>query len=264
MLADKEALRLEDNIETLGGGDLLADLQIDPNFASVSVVRNAIKNMPAEDKAINYYNELTTGNAKEDKLAQQEMEDSELDKFLKLKGEEKISVSEIDSFMEGYMAGIVVESVPLAHSGIGLKHDAESKGFELNHTYLPRLNPKQEEKIKGVQKSIEDAGVVTDRFEQEDILKDIANSTYANTISHFGGKYGAPLFWVRGASGTLYRNNNNQSETPDPFGRVPNVRIIHEIQNDYAQETRNPKKEIFTKRFIDKQTPIYKEYKDKT
>ena len=255
LLDDEEALRLEDNIETLGGGDLLADLQIDPNFASVSVVRKAIKNMPAEDKAINYYNELTTGNAKEDKLAQQEMEDSELDKFLKLKGEEKISVSEIDSFMEGYMAGIVVESVPLAHSGIGLKHDAKNKGFELNHTYLPRLNPKQEEKIKGVQKSIEDAGVMADRFEQEDILSDIANSTYANTTSHFRSKYGAPLFWVRGASGTLY-NEAGQS--------VPNVRIIHEIQNDYAQKTRDPDKQIFTKRFMDKQTPRYEEYKDKT
>ena len=68
---------------------------------------------------------------------------------------------------------------------------------------------------------------------------------------------------MRGASGTLYRNKGDQRETPDPFGRVPNVRIIHEIQNDYAQETRNPKEEIFTKRFIDKQTPIYKEYKDK-
>ena len=255
LLADKEAFRLEDNIETLGGGDLLADLQIDPNFASVSVVREAIKNMPAEDKAINYYNELITGNAKKDKLAQQEMEDSELDKFLKLKGEEKISVSEIDSFMEGYMAGIVVESVPLAHSGIGLKHDAKSKGFELNHTYLPRLSPKQEEMIKGVQKSIEDAGGMVDRFEQEDVLKDIANSTYANTKSHFNSQYGAPLFWVRGASGTLY-NEAGQS--------VPNVRIIHEIQNDYAQQTRNPKEQIFTKRFIDKQTPIYEDYKDKT
>lgn len=263
LLADKEALRLEDNIKTLGGGDLLADLQIDPNFASVSVVRKAIKNMPAEDKAINYYNELTTGNAKEDKLAQQEMEDSELDKFLKLKGEEKISVAEIDSFMEGYMAGIVVESVPLAHSGIGLEHDAESKGFELNHTYLPRLNPKQEEKIKGVQKSIEDAGGMVDLIEQEDILSDIANSTYANSISHFTSKYGAPLFWVRGASGTLYRNKGDQRETPDPFGRVENVKIIHEIQNDYAQATRNPKKEIFTKRFIDKQTPSYEEYGEK-
>ena len=254
LLADEEALRLQDNIETLGGGDLLADLQIDPNFASVSVVRKAIKNMPAEDKAINYYNELTTGNAKEDKLAQQEMEDSELDKFLKLKGEEKISVSEIDSFMEGYMAGIVVESVPLAHSGIGLKHDAKSKGFELNHTYLPRLNPKQEEKIKGVQKSIEDAGVVTDRFEQEDVLKDIANSTYANSTSHFGSKYGAPLFWVRGASGTLYTEDGS---------RVENVKTIHEIQNDYAQETRDPEESAFTKRFIDKQTPRYEEYKEK-
>ena len=255
LLADKEALRLEDNIETLGGGDLLADLQIDPNFASVSVVRKAIKNMPAEDKAINYYNELTTGNAKEDKLAQQEMEDSELDKFLKLKGEEKISVSEIDSFMEGYMAGIVVESVPRAYSGIGLNHDAKSKDFELNHTYLPRLNPKQEEKIKGVQKSIEDAGGMVDRFEQEDILSDIANSTYANSISHFRSKYGAPLFWVRGASGTLY-NEAGQS--------VPNVRIIHEIQNDYVQQTRDPEESAFTKRFIDKQTPRYEEYKDKT
>jgi hypothetical protein len=264
LLADKEALRLEDNIETLGGGDLLADLQIDPNFASVSVVRNAIKNMPAEDKAINYYNELTTGNAKEDKLAQQEIEDSELDKFLKLKGEEKISVSEIDSFMEGYMAGTVVESVPIAHGSIGLNHDAKNKGFELNHTYLPRLNPKQEEKIKNVQRSIENAGVGTDRFEQEDILKDIANSTYANTNSHFTSKYGRPLFWVRGASGTLYRNNNDQRETPDPFGRVENVRIIHEIQNDYAQETRDPDESAFTKRFIDKQTPRYEEYKDKT
>ncbi len=263
LLADKEALRLEDNIETLGGGDLLADLQIDPNFASVSVVREAIKNMPAEDKAINYYNELITGNAKKDKLAQQEMEDSELDKFLKLKGEEKISVAEIDSFMEGYMAGTVVESVPLAHSGIGLNHDAKSKGFELNHTYLPRLNPKQEEKIKGVQKSIEDAGGMVDPMEQEDVLKDIANSTYANAISHFTSKYGAPLFWVRGASGTLYRNKGDQRETPDPFGRVENVKIIHEIQNDYAQKTRNPIKEIFTKRFIDKQTPSYEEYNEK-
>ena len=45
--------------------------------------------MPAEDKAINYYNELTTGNAKEDKLAQQEMEDSELDKFFKIKRRRK-------------------------------------------------------------------------------------------------------------------------------------------------------------------------------
>ena len=255
LLADKEALRLEDNIETLGGGDLLADLQIDPNFASVSVVREAIKNMPAEDKAINYYNELITGDGKKDKLAQQEMEDSELDKFLKLKGEEKISVSEIDSFMEGYMAGTVVESVPLAHSGIGLNHDAKNKGFELNHTYLPRLNPKQEEKIKGVQKSIEDAGVMADRFEQEDVLKDIANSTYANAISHFTSKYGAPLFWVRGASGTLYTEDGQS---------VPNVKNIHEIQNDYAQKTRNPKKEIFTKRFIDKQTPSYEEYNEKT
>jgi len=263
LLADEEALRLEDSIEALGGGDLLADLQIDPNFASVSVVRKAIKNMPAEDKAINYYNELTTGNAKEDKLAQQEMEDSELDKFLKLKGEEKISVSEIDSFMEGYMAGTVVESVPIAHGSIGLNHDAKNKGFELNHTYLPRLNPKQEEKIKGVQKSIEDAGVMADRFEQEDILSDISRSTYANAESHFTSKYGAPLFWVRGASGTLYKNNNDQRETPDPFGRVENVRIIHEIQNDYAQKTRNPKEQIFTKRFIDKQTPRYEEYKDK-
>ena len=263
LLADEEALRLEDNIETLGGGDLLADLQIDPNFASVSVVRQAIKNMPAEDKAINYYNELITGDGKKDKLAQQEMEDSELDKFLKLKGEEKISVSEIDSFMEGYMAGTVVESVPIAHSSIGLKHDAKSKGFELNHTYLPRLNPKQEEKIKGVQKSIEDAGVVTDRFEQEDVLSDIANSTYANTTSHFTSKYGRPLFWVRGASGTLYRNKGAQRETPDPFGRVKDVRIIHEIQNDYAQETRDPEESAFTKRFIDKQTPRYEEYKEK-
>lgn len=263
LLDDKEALRLEDNIETLGGGDLLADLQIDPNFASVSVVRKAIKNMPAEDKAINYYNELTTGNAKEDKLAQQEMEDSELDKFLKLKGEEKISVSEIDSFMEGYMAGTVVESVPLAHSGIGLNHDAKNKGFELNHTYLPRLNPKQEEMIKGVQKSIEDAGGMVDRFEQEDILKDIANSTYANTKSHFSSQYGAPLFWVRGTSGTLYSNLGDRA-SENPYGRVPNVRIIHEIQNDYAQQTRNPKEQIFTKRFIDKQTPIYEDYKDKT
>ena len=173
-------------------------------------------------------------------------------------------MSEIDSFMEGYMAGTVVESVPLAHSGIGLKHDAKSKGFELNHTYLPRLSPKQEEMIKGVQKSIEDAGVMADRFEQEEILNDIANSTYANTKSHFNSKYGAPLFWVRGASGTLYRNKGDQRETPDPFGRVENVKIIHEIQNDYAQATRNPKKEIFTKRFIDKQTPSYEEYKDKT
>ena len=254
LLADKEALRLEDNIETLGGGDLLADLQIDPNFASVSVVRNAIKNMPAEDKAINYYNELTTGNAKEDKLAQQEIEDSELDKFLKLKGEEKISVSEIDSFMEGYMAGTVVESVPIAHGSIGLNHDAKNKGFELNHTYLPRLNPKQEEKIKNVQRSIENAGVGTDRFEQEEILDDISNSTYANAESHFTSKYGRPLFWVRGASGTLY-NEAGQS--------VPNVRIIHEIQNDYAQETRDPEESAFTKRFIDKQTPRYKEYEEK-
>lgn len=270
LLGNEEALRLEDNIETLGGGDLLADLQIDPNFASVSVVRQAIKNMPAEDKAINYYNELITGDAKKDKLAQQEMQDSELDKFLKLKGEEKISVSEIDSFMEGYMAGTIVESVPLAHSGIGLKHDAKSKGFELNHTYLPRLNPKQEEKIKGVQKSIEDRGVAADispaqyfidQDEQRKILKDIANSTYANTISHFASKYGAPLFWVRGASGTLYRNKGTGDGTD---GSVFNVRIIHEIQNDYAQQTRNPKEQIFTKRFIDKQTPSYEEYKDKT
>lgn len=262
LLDNKEAIRLQDNIETLGGGDLLADLQIDPNFASVSVVRNAIKNMPVEDKAINYYNELTTGNAKEDKLAQQEMEDSELDKFLKLKGEEKISVSEIDSFMEGYMAGTVVESVPREYSNINLKHDAKSKDFQLNHTYLPRLNPKQEEKIKGVQKSIEDAGVMADRFEQEDILSDISRSTYANAESHFTSKYGEPLFWVRGSSGTLYSNLGERASA-NPYGRVPNVRIIHEIQNDYAQKTRDPDKQIFTKRFIDKQTPRYKEYEEK-
>lgn len=262
LLDNKEAIRLQDNIETLGGGDLLADLQIDPNFASVSVVRNAIKNMPVEDKAINYYNELTTGNAKEDKLAQQEMEDSELDKFLKLKGEEKISVSEIDSFMEGYMAGTVVESVPREYSNINLKHDAKSKDFQLNHTYLPRLNPKQEEKIKGVQKSIEDAGVMADRFEQEDILSDISRSTYANAESHFTSKYGEPLFWVRGSSGTLYSNLGERASA-NPYGRVPNVRIIHEIQNDYAQKTRDPDKQIFTKRFIDKQTPRYKEYEKK-
>jgi hypothetical protein len=251
LLKPQAAIRLQDNVETLGGGDLLADLQIDPNFASVSVVRETIKNMPAQDKAINYYNELITGDSKTDKLAQQEIEDSELDKFLKLKGEELVTKEEIDRHMEGYMAGTVVESKPRAYSDIGLKHDANVKDFELTHTYIPRLNPGQEARVEQLQEIV-DMNTPTDV--REEILDTIKESPYSNTLSHFSGDYGRPLFWVRGASGILYT---------DDGGLVPDVKIIHEIQNDYAQQTRDPDRTTFTKRFIDKQTPRYKEYEEK-
>ena len=251
LLKPQAAIRLQDNVETLGGGDLLADLQIDPNFASVSVVRETIKNMPAQDKAINYYNELITGDSKTDKLAQQEIEDSELDKFLKLKGEELVTKEEIDRHMEGYMAGTVVESKARAYSDIGLKHDANAKDFELTHTYIPRLNPGQEARVEQLQEIV-DMNTPTDA--REEILDTIRDSSYSNTLSHFTSDYGRPLFWVRGASGTLYTEDGS---------RVPDVKIIHEIQNDYAQQTRDPDETAFTKRFIDKQTPRYKEYEEK-
>ena len=251
LLKPQDGIRLQDNIETLGGGDLLADLQIDPNFASVSVIRETIKNMPARDKAINYYNELITGDSKKDKLAQQEIEDSELDKFLKLKGEEEITKEEIDQHMEGYMAGMVVEATARAYRDIGLKHDAKAKDFELNHTYVPRLNPEQETRVEQLQEII-DMNTPTDV--REEILDTIKESPYSNTVSHFTSPYGRPLFWVRGASGTLYTGDGSS---------VPDVKIIHEIQNDYAQQTRDPDQTVFTKRFIDKQTPLYKEYEER-
>jgi len=253
LLKTPEALRLQDNIEVLGGGDLLADLQIDPNFASVSVVREAIQNMPVRDKAINYYNELITGDSKKDKLAQQEIEDSELDTFLKLKGEEEISKEDIDRHMEGHMAGTVVQENPIRYEDIGLNLAGQKNYFQLEHTYIPRLNPNIEEKIELLQKEVEENGVNT-LFADERIEAIITRSRYANDKSHFRGDYGQPLFWVRGMSGTLY-NDNNKPIRVDA--------VIAEIQSDYHQEMRNPKKPRFTKRFIDKNTPRFEKHKEK-
>ncbi|HBY69262.1 MAG TPA: hypothetical protein DEG69_16845, partial [Flavobacteriaceae bacterium] len=253
LLRTPDALRLQDNIEVLGGGDLLADLQIDPNFASVSVVREVIQNMPARDKAINYYNELITGNSKKDKLAQQEIEDSELDTFLKLKGEEEISKEDIDRHMEGHMAGTVVQEKPITYENIGLNLAGQKNYFQLEHTYIPRLNPNQEEKIELMQKEVGESGVGT-LFEDGQIGEIVAASPYANLISHFRGDYGKPLFWVRGMSGTLYDDNNKPIRVDA---------VIAEIQSDYHQEMRSPKKPGFTKRFIDKNTPRFEKYQEK-
>lgn len=253
LLRTPDALRLQDNIEVLGGGDLLADLQIDPNFASVSVVREAIQNMPVRDKAINYYNELITGDSKKDKLAQQEIEDSELDTFLKLKGEEEISKEDIDRHMEGHMAGTVVQEKPITFESIGLNLAGQKNYFQLEHTYIPRLNPNQEEKIELLQKEVGENGV-GGLFKDRQIDVIITNSPYANDKSHFRSDYGQPLFWVRGMSGTLY-NDNNKPIRVDA--------VIAEIQSDYHQEMRNPTTTRFTKRFIDKNTPRFEKHKEK-
>ena len=297
LLRTPEALRLQDNIEVLGGGDLLADLQIDPNFASVSVVREAIQNMPVRDKAINYYNELITGDSKKDKLAQQEIEDSELDTFLKLKGEMEIGKEDIDRHMEGHMAGTVVQEKPIAYENIGLNLAGQKNYFQLEHTYIPRLNPNQEEEIELMQKEIENLTTETRELlqderankEQRESFETLGPRRYSGMIpsSLFKNSEGKPA----SVSDLQYKIDfiidtspyaNDKSHFRGDYGKplfwvrgmsgtlyddndkpIRVDAVIAEIQSDYHQEMRSPKESRFTKRFIDKNTPRFEKHKEK-
>ena len=250
------ARQKQDLIDAQGGASLLERIKADPIFGSTSLIREALDGLPDRATGEEYLNFIKGKTTQDDQTIQQEIEDSDLDKFLELNADKVINKAEIDDHMQGHMGSIkTITNQDDRYASYGINRDLLGSGnnpsrmvFATEFAYLPRLNANNEKRIKEIEDALSSA--VPEEGYMESVRQEAAalgslsqiadiyrNSAFQyRSAPHFNNTgYGGTFFHVRHIKGEVYRGNDFiNGGTP-----VETIFIV-EIQNDFEQRSRNP------------------------
>ena len=158
------ARQKQDLIDAQGGASLLERIKADPVFGSTSLIREALDGLPDRATGEEYLNFLKGETAQDDQIIQQEIEDSDLDKFLQLNADKVINKTEIDDHMQGHMGAIKTITVGDSYPDIGIReyligngNNLSSSSYQTEFAYLPRLNANNEKRIKEIEDALSSA-----------------------------------------------------------------------------------------------------------
>ena len=251
----------QDLIDAQGGADLLMRIKADPVFGSTSLIREGLDGLPNRATGEEYLNFLKGETTQDDQIIQQEIEDSDLDKFLELNADKVINKTEIDDHMQGHMGAIKTITKGDEYPGIGIDKTLLGMGNnplrssnQTEFAYLPRLNANNEKMIKRLEDTL-------DGRREEDIPREVGSLIRANQDiyknsafqlrdeGHFANTgYGKSLFHVRDMKGEVYRDFDYENG-----GRPIETTFIIEIQNDFEQRSRDAKQPETRRRVFEKQ-----------
>ena len=254
------ARQKQDLIDAQGGANLLERIKADPIFGSTSLIREALDGLPDRATGEQYLNFIKGKTTQDDQTIQQEIEDSDLDKFLELNADKVINKTEIDDHMQGHMGAIKTITVGDSYPDIGIDKDLLGSGnnpnrssYQTEFAYLPRLNANNEKRIKELEDFLNvppenmTSATAIDNFSK---IADI----YKNSAFQYGGRhfsktgYGGTFFHVRHMKGEVYRDNDFENG-----GRPIETTFIFEIQNDFEQRSRDPVYAKTRRRVFEKQ-----------
>jgi hypothetical protein len=255
------ARQKQDLIDAQGGAVLLERIKADPVFGSTSLIREALDGLPDRATGEEYLNFLKGETAQDDQIIQQEIEDSDLDKFLQLNADKVINKTEIDDHMQGHMGAIKTITVGDTHPGIGIDKTLLGMGnnplrssYQTEFAYLPRLNANNEKRIKQIEDFLSNAPEEATRIEGINGISEIAK-IYRNSAfqlrdeGHFDNtEHGKTLFHVRDMKGEVYRDFDYENG-----GRPIETTFIIEIQNDFEQRSRDARQPETRRRVFEKQ-----------
>ena len=258
----------QDLIDAQGGASLLERIKADPVFGSTSLIREALDGLPDRATGEEYLNFLKGETAQDDQIIQQEIEDSDLDKFLQLNADKVINKTEIDDHMQGHMGAIKTITGGDTHPGIGINKTLLGMGnnpmrssYQTEFAYLPRLNANNEKRIKEIEdflsSAVPEEGYMESVRQEAGALSNISEIAriYRNSAfqlrdeGHFDNtNYGKSLFHVRDMKGEVYRDFDYENG-----GRPIETTFIIEIQNDFEQRSRDAGQPETRRRVFEKQ-----------
>jgi len=251
----------QDLIDAQGGAGLLERIKADPVFGSTSLIREALDGLPDRATGEEYLNFLKGETAQDDQIIQQEIEDSDLDKFLQLNADKVINKTEIDDHMQGHMGAIKTITGGDSYPDIGIRKALLGSGnnplrssYQTEFAYLPRLNANNEKRIKELEDFLSSAPEEATRVDGMNNIAKIAE-TYRNSAfqlrdeGHFSNtEHGKTLFHVRDMKGEVYRDFDFENG-----GRPIETTFIFEIQNDFEQRSRDARQPETRRRVFEKQ-----------
>ena len=251
----------QDLIDAQGGASLLERIKADPIFGSISLIREALDGLPDRATGEQYLNFIKGKTTQDDQTIQQEIEDSDLDKFLELNADKVINKTEIDDHMQGHMGAIKSITVGDSYPGIGIDKTLLGSGnnpsrssYQTEFAYLPRLNANNEKRIKQLEDFLSDAPEEATRIDGMNNISEIAK-IYRNSAfqlrdeGHFDNtEHGKSLFHVRDMKGEVYRDSDYENG-----GRPIETTFIIEIQNDFEQRSRDARQPETRRRVFEKQ-----------